>query len=172
MKSKLFAISQTQNKTFNILDICIALAFLLCCNFSLAEIDPCNASNQGQLFPYAGDCRKFYLCNQYIPNEITSLVIDCCNNVDGQLMYFDPVKRICTVDASVCPNCADPCNDSNQFSRQACNNDCTKFWMCNQDLPGQNSSMLLSCCDNNEGQVYYFDPQIGFCVNNPNVCVN
>lgn len=138
----------------------------------MAQNDPCNASNQGQHLPFPGDCRKFYLCNQYIPGKITSNVIDCCNNPQGQLMYFDPVKQICTTDASVCPDCADPCNASNQNSRQPCNNDCTKFWMCNQNVPGQNSSLLLSCCNDKDGVAYYFDPQSKFCVKNSNVCPN
>lgn len=160
------------NNTLYIVDICITFALLLCCDFSLAQKDPCNASNEGQRLPYGGDCRKFYFCNEYIHNEVTSLVIDCCSNADGQLMYFDPVKQICTSDASVCPDCDDPCNASNQFSKQPCGNDCTKFWMCNSNVSGQNTSMLLSCCNDQDGRAYYFDPKTGYCGTNPTVCLN
>lgn len=150
----------------------VFLVIVCCCAFSSAQDeDPCNASNQGQKLPYPGDCRKFIFCNQYIPNVKTSIVIDCCDNANNQLMYFDPETQTCTFDATVCKKCNDPCNEENQYSKQPCDNDCTKFWMCNENIKGHNSSLLLSCCEGKD-EVYHFDPVNKECVQDPTVCLN
>uniref|UniRef100_T1GL49 Chitin-binding type-2 domain-containing protein n=1 Tax=Megaselia scalaris TaxID=36166 RepID=T1GL49_MEGSC len=107
----------------------LIIGLLGCCSAASCP-DPCNESNQFSKQPCQGDCTKFWI--QFF---------DCCEDQNGEIWYFDPKKEECSLDESVCiPEvpivCPDPCNESNQFSKQPCEGDCTKFWMCNAYIPG------------------------------------
>lgn len=107
------------------------------------------------------------MCNAYLKGVDTSHLISCGTNG-----YFDPIKQQCSADKKVCgiQEYSDPCNKANQFSKQPCKEDCTKFWMCNAYVKGLVTSKLFDCSTTANGKTMYWDPLKKYCTLDSSVC--